>query len=208
MPKHRIVIPFAVPFEIGKEGATQKAAMAKWTKLLEALAALLGMPIDKSGTDPGRLFYAPRHDKGKPFEISLFGGPLFDWRTLVLDDPFEELMNELGKSKSKSVTQDGLALGKWAYERARGFQLADVIRDFASDKIRGSASSGYNVECPFDENHSNAGDPDDRACYVVNAAQGGNEWFIASCRHESCRDKTCLDMLGKMIREGWFGEWA
>ena len=38
----------------------------------------------------------------------------------------------------------------------------------------------------------------------MNAADGGNEWPIISCRHESCEGYTYLDMMGKMIKDGWF----
>jgi len=46
--------------------------------------------------------------------------------------------------------------------------------------------------------------PDDRACFAVNAGEGTAPVFTISCRHESCRDKTNLDMLGKMLKDDWF----
>jgi hypothetical protein len=91
MPKNRAIIPLVVPFDISKEGTTQAEAMKKWTKVPTAL----GIPLDKTGTDPSRLFFFPRHAKGKPNSIAIWGGPLFDWRTLVLDDAFEAFGEEL-----------------------------------------------------------------------------------------------------------------
>ena len=195
MPKHRVVMLFAEPFVIENEAPTQDEAMKKWAKVPEALAALLGVPFDTSCTDPSRLFYFPRHAKGKPFEISLFGGPYFDWRTLELENALDQMVANLGKGKSKSVTDEGRELGRWSLKRSHGFQIADVVEQFADDRIRHNTGHGLEIECPFDEDHSNAGDPEDRACLVVNAGEGQSEFFTISCRHETCRNKTNLDML-------------
>lgn len=207
MPKHRIVIPLAIPFEIGKEGKTQKEATDKWAKVPAAISAQLGLPFDKSCVDPSRLFYFPRHNQNKDFSISLFGAPngrLFDWTSLELENPLEKYAAEIDRGKSKSVTPEGRELGKWSVGHAMGFQIADLIEDHASDRLRGSASQGFAIECPFDEDHSNHGDRDDVACFVVNAGMGSSDIFTISCRHESCRNKTNLDMLGKMVADGWF----
>ena len=204
MDKNRVIILFKEHFVIEREGKTQADAMKKWAKVPEALARLLNVPFDTSCTDPSRLFYLPRHAKGKPFSISLFGGPYFDWRTLELEDPMEKLAAAISKGKSKSVTEEGRELGRWSLKRAHGFQIADVIDAYAPDRIRHNTGHGIEIECPFDEDHSNAGDQEDRACLVVNAGEGTSEFFTISCRHETCRDKTMLDMLGKMVKDGWF----
>lgn len=204
MPKHRIAFPFEDKFTIEDEAPTQAEAMKKWAKVPEALARLLNVPFDTSCTDPSRLFYLPRHAKGKPFDISLFGGPYFDWRKLELNDPMEKLVAAFTKGKSKSVTDEGRELGRWSLKRAHGFQIADVIDAHAPDRIRHNTRRGYEIECPFDEDHNDAGNQEDRACLVVNAGEGPSEFFMISCRHESCRNKTNLDMLGKMLKDGWF----
>jgi hypothetical protein len=206
IPKHRVVVLLKDPFVIEQEGPTQAEAMRKWAKVPEALARLLGVPFDTSCTDPSRLFYFPRHVQGRPSDISLFGGPYFDWRSLDLaGDPYERVVADLDKGKSKSVTPEGRALGRWSLKRSHGFQIADVIEAHAPDRIRHNTGHGLEIECPFDEDHGNAGDSDDRACLVVNATEGPSEWFTITCRHESCRNKTNLDMLGKMFAYEWFG---
>ncbi len=210
IPKNRVVIPFLEPFVMAKEANVQKDAIEKWKKIPTALARELGVPIDSTGIDPSRLFYYPRHKKGRPFECVIFGGDLFDWRSLELDDPFLAVAADMekgnGKSKSKSKTAEGQALGKWSIARAQGFQIAEVIRTYAEDRIRAEVPAGMETECPFDEDHSNAGDPEDRACLAVNAGDGQSEVFTISCRHESCQGRTNLDMLGKMLKDGWFEE--
>lgn len=206
MPKHRVIVPLRDPYEINKEGKTQLEAMNKWAKYPAALASLMKVPFDRSCTDPSRLFYLPRHAKGKAFSISLFGGPLFDKSRLQVEAEFDDLVKEVSKKGPASQTAEGRALIPWFRRSAHGFQITEVIHDHASDRSRGPASMGYNIECPFDEDHSTAGDTSDRACFAVNAAEGGNELFIISCRHDACRDKTNLDMLGKMLADKWFDE--
>lgn len=207
MPKHRIILPLAVPYDVANEskGTSQKAALEKWRLIPKALARDLGnLPIDKTGSDPNRLFFLPRHEKGSPFEISLFGGELLDWRGMQLVDEFEELDKEINKGKSKSTTPEGRDLGRWSKKSAHGFQVVDMVRTFASEKIRSDMGLKVEIECPFDDHHSNPGDPEDRACLAVNAGDGPSEIFTVACRHDSCQERTNLDMVGKMIADGWF----
>jgi Family of unknown function (DUF5906) len=208
MAKHRVVFPFAAPFVIADEakGTTQQAAMDKWSKVPLALAESLGLPIDKTGVDPSRLFFTPRHARNRPWEITITGGALLDWRDLTLEDPLEELAREGARSGGKSKTDAGRELGRdWSRDRAEGFQIVDVLRNECPDKIRRESGAGVNIECPFDDSHSNSGDPEDSACWAVNAGEGQSPVFTVSCRHDSCREFTCLDMLAKMLADKWFG---
>lgn len=204
--KHRVLIPLEAPFVIADEGRTAAEAHAKWAKVPQAVADRLGVTIDKACLDVSRLFYLPRHPKGGKHETSLFGGPLLDWRDLQLDDAWATELESMGKGKSKSTTEAGRSLGRWSIGHAHGFQIAQAVEDLASEKCRGPASIGITAECPFDEEHSNAGDPEDMAFFCVNAGDGPSEIFTAHCRHDSCRERTNLDFLGKMIEDGWFGD--
>jgi hypothetical protein len=205
MPKHRIMIPLETPFVMATEARLHQDAMAKWAKIPAALADLMGMPFDKTCVDPSRLFYLPRHDKARDYEVSLFGGPLFDFHTLNLDNMFDAVAKDFAKGGSKSVTPEGRALGKWWIKFGHRLQITDLLDAHAEDKLRGKASSyGHIIECPFDSDHSNAGDPDDPACYAVNAAEGGNEYFIVKCQHNNCADKKGPDYIAKMVKDSWF----
>lgn len=206
IPKHRIVIPLVRPFVLGEQGASQQAAQEKWKKVPRALADKLGLPLDEACLDVSRLFYLPRHAKDSPFEISLAGGPLFDWETLSLENPWEDEIASITKGKGRSTTDAGKQLGRWSMKAAHGFQIVQVLEEHAPERMRSQTSTGWEIECPFDEEHSNPGDQDDRACLAVNAGDGPSEIFTISCRHESCRDRTNLDMLGKMVEDQWFEE--
>jgi energy-coupling factor transporter ATP-binding protein EcfA2 len=200
MAKWRLVFPIDTPFVIAEEGNTQKDATDKWAKVIDSMAAKLGLPYDRACIDPSRWFYFPRHDKKRPFEIMIWGGPLFDWHTLELEVLSAK---ESSKRRSKSVTPEGRELGRWAIKRAAGFQIVDVIEAYAPEKIRGTASQGVIIECPFDEDHSDAGNTNDKACLAINAGMGHSPIFTIMCHHESCRDKTAIDHVGKMVKEGW-----
>lgn len=205
MPKHRIVVPFVKPFVIADQGSTQADAMKRWGKVPTALAAELGLPLDESCLDPSRLFYLPRHTKGRPFDAAIFGGGLFDWKSLELDNAWADIAEKMGKgSGGKSSTDKGRELGRWSMKAAHGFLLCQAIEDFAPDKMRHQTSQGWECECPFDDGHSNAGDPEDRGFMAVSAGDGPSEFFMAKCQHESCKGYTNLDMLGRMIEDGWF----
>ena len=213
MPKNRVIVPLHRPYDIAEEirngnAKTQMEAVRNYALLPAALADHLQVPMDKACTDPCRLFYTPRHAKGREYSISLFGGVPFDYNTLdpIKPDPLKALASEANKKGAKSKTEKGRELGRWSAKTAHGFQIATLLEDCCPDKLRGRATMGFNVECPFDAGHSNAGDTEDRACFAVNAADGGNEIFIISCRHTSCQGYTNLDMLGRMITDRWFDE--
>ncbi len=222
MEKHRIVFPLAEAFVPSQVAKTHAQGMSMWAEVCRALARELGdLPMDNAATDPSRLFYFPRHAKGRPHETTIVGGPLFDWKTLDLTgdgaeevdgDEFDKALaaeikqNEKASPKSKSKTDEGKKLGRWSTRAAHGFQIADVIRDHADDRIRTPGSSKIDIECPFDEDHSNPGDPEDHGCFAVNAGDGPSDIFTIHCAHDACQGKTNLDFLGKMIKEGWFAE--
>lgn len=221
MEKHRVVMPLTEAFVPTTVAETHAEGMKMWAAVCKALARRLGdLPMDNSTTDPSRLFYFPRHQKGKPHETTVFGGPLLDWRSLDLDgvgpveeeepkDAFEAALLRETKDtrpKSRSSTEEGKKLGRWAKKTAHGFQIVDVIRDHAEDRIRTNGGTKIDLECPFDEDHSNPGDAEDRGCFAVNAGDGPSEIFTIKCQHDSCQGRTNLDFLGKMIKDEWFSE--
>jgi hypothetical protein len=201
MDKLRVVFPLAEPFVHLNEGTTLQDAHQKWEKLYNAVGEKLGFDFDTSCSDPARLFYIGRHDAEQPFVVELFGGPLFDWRSIEIETLADKLSAELDRGKSKSVTPGGRALGRWARDYAATFQIADAYEAYAPDKIKGRTAIGIEIECPFSENHSNPNDPEDRACLAVNAGYGPSDFAAVTCHHHSCKDKTMLDMIAKAIED-------
>ena len=209
MPKHRVVFFLEVPFVIVNEGQTQVAALRKWRELPKALGCKLGLTFDESCIDAQTLFFFPRHDKGKPFEMAVSGGRYLDWRSLDSVRPaaatgFEKAVGDYarhGTSESKSITPEGRALGPWCAKQGDGFMVADVIRDQVPDKIRNDKGAILEIECPFEHDHSTKGGT---ACIAINAQDGSSPVFTVKCHHNGCQRYTCLDMLAKMLADKWF----
>jgi hypothetical protein len=208
MPKNRVIVPLRTPYVIAEQDGTQADAVKRWRKVPTALAAKLGLPLDESCLDTSRLFFLPRHAAGSPFEAAIWGGELLDWKSLEIDDPYAEIADKLDKKSggSKSQTKKGKELGSWSVQKAHGFLICQAVEDHAPDKIRHRVSAGLEIECPNDGAHSNAGDPEDRACLIANPGEGMGDLFVIKCQHESCRKMTNLDMLGLMIEDGWLPE--
>jgi|GEM_PF-2811707 len=219
MPKHRVVLPLAQPFVPTAVAKTHDEGMKMWGDVCRALAKALGdLPLDRSAVDPSRLFSFPRHVAARPFETRIVGGDLLDWKTLDLSgadaEPgtFEALLEADLKAadtkKSKSTTEQGQDLGHWSKVHADRFQIVDLIKDHAEDRIRTNGAHKIDIECPFDEEHSNPGDPEDTGCFAVNAGDGSAPVFVVKCQHDACANRTNLDHLGKMLKDGWFDQAA
>lgn len=210
MPKHRVVLPLTEPFVPTAVASTHDEGMKMWGDVCRALATALGdLPLDRSAVDPSRLFYFPRHVAARPFEIRIIGGDLLDWKSLdlsAISGAGAVLPSTGHRPKPKSTTQEGRTLGRWSIENAAGFQIVDVIKDHAEERIRTPGAHKIDIECPFDEEHSDPGNPQDKGCFAVNAGDGPSPVFTIKCQHDSCSTRTNLDMLGKMLSDGWFGD--
>jgi hypothetical protein len=199
MPKHRVIVFLREPFVMREQSGSHADAMELWGKIIEAFAAKIGFYFDRACMDPSHLFYLGRHAKDRPYEVSVFGGKPFDWRTLNtgVDDPFEAIGAEFKHTGRKSKTEQGKAIGRWAHKVADGFQVEDFLEDHCPDRIRGSASTGICIECPNDAAHHNPGATSDTGCFAKNADDG--RIFVISCRHGSCHGLTMIDMLGLLL---------
>ena len=206
MPKLRVVVPLAVPFVIDDEGATQEDGIAKWATVVEAFGGKFPFPFDRACVDPCRMFYNPRHDDGSAHETHLIVGPLFDWRTLELGNVFGEAGDTISKPNRQSATDEGRKFGKWYSKEKHRFELADAINDLAPDMVRNRSGRKIEIKCPNDASHSNAGDPNDRGCFAMNASDSEVGVPIFKCQHEGCRKLTLLDLLAMADAAGWFGD--
>ena len=107
----------------------------------------------------------------------------------------------------RSIATRPLALTCGHGERltVRGSTSASLINAVAPGKIRsGEGNDQLEMECPYDGDHSNAGDESDRAFFVTNAQSPHGEWFGAYCNHNACQDhnKNKLDFICAMINDG------
>lgn len=98
----------------------------------------------------------------------------------------------------------GLPIRKWAAKYAHRLEIGALMEAEAPDKVRKINGNIVVVECPFDEWHSNAGDPTDTGCHVQDSDE--DRGFVWNCKH-GCKDThDRLDMLHKAVTDGWFDE--
>ncbi len=203
--KNRVILPLAAPFVINDYEGLQEATKA-WNALYFGVAESIGLleHLDRTGADLNRLFYFPRHPKGGAHDTVIAGGPLLDLSALDFSNPWAEESEAIGGANktSKSKTQEGRDLGKWWITYGHRLQIADLLRN-ETDKVRSPASAGVTIECPFDEEHSNAGDASDTGCFAVDAGDGRDSAFVR-CQHNSCREYKTPDYIGKMLKDEWF----
>lgn len=215
--RFRIIFLLETPYVIAEQRMSQGDAVKHWSKMVTGMGQALGISVDRSAVDPSRLFYYPRHAKGATnYRILVNGdGDRLDWRTIKLgdgkqvsSDPFEQAANIMGaRSRGRVVTPEtGMDLMTWAAERGDGFLISKVFQDHCPDRMRDEIGNGkYTIECPFDDEHSNPGDPEDKGCYIEDAGMTADQ-FQFRCRHDSCQSYDRLQMLSKCMTDGWFSE--
>jgi len=212
--KFRIIFPLAKPYIIAEQKKSQRDAILYWENMILGMGSMLGIQVDRAARDPSRLFFLPRHNKGSDFKILISGGDALDWSTIkqidsrekVTSDPFDQAAAVMGgriKGRPMSPTK-GIDLMTWAAERADGFEISAVFKDYCDDRLRGETAQGkYTCECPFDDDHSNAGDPEDKGCFIQDAG-AASETFNFRCSHDSCSGRDRLKMMEKAFNDGWF----
>lgn len=95
----------------------------------------------------------------------------------------------------------------WNGRLLRDFELASALSQVV--EVRGDKlyEGKIEIECPYDESHSNAGDPNDRACFAVDASRRdeddlGHQWPLIYCMHAHCQGHSTRDFIAKLIADG------
>lgn len=221
MHKFRVIVPLAAPFVFADQPVSHMEAMKLWGRKIRGLAKLIGVPLDESCLDPSRLFYLPRHAKGAAHETHIVAGALLDIATIAeagkgegadAGDPFASAASALGarevtRSEDGRHTKNGIDLWRWNKTYGQGFEIAQVFRDYVPDKIRDDHGDKLTIECPFDGEHSNPGDEEDKGCFVSNASDNPQQTgFVFKCSHNSCSDRGKTDFLCEALNQGWFSD--
>lgn len=213
--KFRLLFVLEQPYVIAEQPGSQRDAIKAWGSMILGMGAALGISVDKAATDPARLFYSPSKAKNaNNARVVVSAGKPLDWRSIskidvagtVSSDPFDQAASIMGgKIRGQILSpQKGLHLQKWASERAHGFQISQVFKDHCDENLKEETAPGkFTVICPFDDDHSNAGDPDDKGCFIQDAGMDA-ESFTFRCSHDSCAGHDRLAMLEKAMVDGWF----
>lgn len=230
MERWRVVFFLEKPFDIPSRGGSQQDSLDEWSERYEAVGALFDAPIDSMCKDASRLFYLPRHDKGKEYKVYVVGGDKFldiDLLRAPKSDvsakasaPLADATNEFaaaaqdmganrsGKNKVAEYSDmpSGVAWQDWFATYAKRLKLADLLRDrLSSDDIRKDDENKLTVPCPFESGHTPTDDPDE-GFFVMNADDTDTGAFLASCSHISCGGHPMTDFLHGLILSGVIAE--
>ncbi|KQI71064.1 hypothetical protein AN191_15305, partial [Loktanella sp. 5RATIMAR09] len=205
--KFRILFPLAEPFALAPEDPKMhKMLCGEWSARLAGFASEhLGLTHDKTGEDVNRLFYTPRHKSGfEDWYVAIIAGRFLSIEDMPLDlndaHPCKtnrkstETVVYQPSTDSRPILSDGFDLLEWKRRFGACFLAVDFLDDLHWDiRTGGAGGDEAEIECPNDQNHSDAGNPRDTACWVKNG--DGEQSFIISCRHAHCCELWSLEML-------------
>ena len=207
-PKFRVIIPLSEPWR-ARDFKSQAEANAAWREFVIALASTLGLQADQSCTDTSRLFYFPRtRPNGPEFQFANIHGEPCDFRAVVETAQDESLFNPGNTHSNKEPPHAWLL--RWAATHAPRFEIVSALKARRPDKLRRLNGVKQAVECPFEDEHSEAGG---EGTIAVNGSQvpaAGltqiHSGFFLHCSHNACAHRDRLGLLAGMVAQGWLME--
>lgn len=202
LEKFRLLFPLSEPLSLTNIRSRHQEGLKVFAGKAKGLAELVGVEPDKACFDVSRAFYMPSHPRGKKGKLNILRGRPVQFGELK--DVVSERHRAFGKGGGKKAEGEvaGMSADRWAVKYAKLFAVEDLIQSEASDKVRTVKGGLTVVECPYDELHGNAGDPEDSACHVADA--DGHDGFQWRCKHNSCAEFDRIQMLQKAIADDWF----
>jgi hypothetical protein len=204
MPKFRVLLLLEKRFVIAERAPTQQGAIAEWKERYAGASKLLGAFFDRACVDPSRLFYTPRHPKtatdfavwviaGKPLDIDTCDRLTAEEVKREAMGAFERAAASFSGDKEYKTTSMKFFAGKYGML----FDAETFLLEMDGDGDRGSRTSGPGRahRCPNDDQHSNAGDADDRGFFCINGTDNDERGFAMHCTHDACMNLDRLDHL-------------
>lgn len=202
MSRLRIMFVLKEPFDFMK--GVQSERIQEWKDKYAGACEWLGLPWDKSCTDPARLMYVPRISPDADVDqhvMAMIEGDYLDFAQTpsagkdAAEKEFSEAAGELGvaasdRPKTKFVTK---GLRKFAAKYAHAFAPTMFFEEYGyPERRRDGAKVTY--ECPNDEAHTNAGSNEDMG-FVVTDGENLTDGFWMYCSHDSCKTQFGDDRL-------------
>ena len=206
MPKFRVVLVLEKPFVIGARGGLQSDAIREWKERYAGASKMLGAYFDRSCVDPSRLFFTPRHAKGAEWHVEIIAGKVLDieeCERLTQEDMRKESLNNFervnevvsGKRGGKEYKTHDIYpfFGKYGPR----FDVETFLLDVDPDGDRGPRSNGpgRTHRCPNDDNHGDAGNPEDKGFFCINADDSDKGGAVAKCMHDTCAGLDRIDFV-------------
>ena len=191
--KTRVILLLKEPYKINERHASPKEGQIEWADRYRSVCDKLGIPFDTSCRDVSRLFYLPRHKSGNTDHhiIILAGDPLnIDEYEPAngADNIFAQASASLSVAGRSSGGGGAIIKANGADEvlisHHRGLRFAELYSEYA---VRHRSGEGGIISgiCPFDDDHSNAGDPEDFGFYCKDG--DGEKGYVAGCMHDTCK---------------------
>lgn len=208
MDKNRLVFILAKPWDVNDYDLSSEALKA-WKDAYMGFASWLGIVVDKSCTDPSRLFYMPRHDSGALYEAVVHEGNAVDVFSLPKTQITRQTSGNvfLDAASAMGAGDDNRALKSWAARFGDRFLIADALEEHSPTYLRPEKDreSIHHIECPFESQHTSFGGS---GTFVTNAGESPQGGFVIRCMHDSCSDRDRLTFLAEMIEQEWLPESA
>jgi hypothetical protein len=201
MDKYRILFPLAEPFLISDFGNPREAAKV-WSHYVAAIGAKLDIQFDPACLDLSRAYYTPRHPASAPYFVCMGGERPTDLAELP---PCQKLKRparpRTAKRQSSEAAQPLTSFREFLRDRGDEFDVVTWVRSIGWE-IRGEeVEDKITILCPNDHAHSNAGDPNDVGCVVMNPPETDIGRAVITCRHGHCHDLKTADFMEMIATE-------
>jgi hypothetical protein len=220
LDKFRVIVFLEEPFEVGDpDDQEHRARELEWRERYLGFANELGLYIDRSCSNPARIFFRPGHPvNATNYEMGIWAPSDDPTLTRWQDMPYTPRKQRGAAAPqyrpTDTASPDMELLRRVLDENGPWLDLVGILDAYLDPAdIRSHQSDDKIViACPHDDLHSNPGDPNDTGCCAWNATaddrpknrQGGDgcHWPRIGCLHDGCKDVTTLDHICRLIEQG------
>ncbi|MEZ5850394.1 MAG: hypothetical protein R3D68_07070 [Hyphomicrobiaceae bacterium] len=197
LPKMRVMLVLREPFSF-LEGGTQAQRIDLWKKVYAAVAERLNVTFDPACTDPSRLMFTPRVGSSEADrDAVIVPGAMVDLAPIISDLSVTSRFADVGTGRHSGAVSNGGVAGAAMtpglmefLKTCPDFKALDWLRSIApEDERKGGPKGGAHWRCPNDDNHSDAGNPDDVGFAVFQNDEG---WGF-NCLHATCKTEIGTD---------------
>ena len=200
--RFRIVVLMDKPYELPMDGDERRQALNLWKRKYVGFCESIGVTtFDTTGMEVARIQRPPRRPKDAEFKHYIIAGVGLDLANVAEGDPSKygakEVVRRSGcvsaasnDNEGDAILHDGFNGRDWHNDIGRYCSFGDVL-DMIGWETRSGDGDEREIMCPNDSAHSNAGDPEDTACWMK--ADGDD--VLISCRHNSCTGIHTWDMI-------------
>lgn len=127
-------------------------------------------------------------------------------RTNVTKSPRGQGQERASRSPCTTLTVPAMPAG-WNNRLLQDFELASALAEVLDVRVDNLHIGKIAIECPFNNEHSDPGNPHDTGCFVANASNRSSSsvshsWPLIRCMHAHCRHRRTEEFIAKMLADG------